>query len=79
MKKSACNRDLIEDEPVTLETCDSLILCLNNRRFVVVRHDTPKDLWPVDGGWPKVRQLRPGDEVVYKGQRTHVRAIDVYR
>jgi hypothetical protein len=66
-------------EETSLEDCQALLICLNNRRFVVVRHDEPKDLWPVDGGWEKLRHLKPGDEVIYKGDRTSVRALDVYR
>ena len=79
MKHTDNFRQPVDDERATLESCDSLILCLGDRRFVVVRHDDPRDLWPMDGGWPKLRQLQPGDEVIYKGQRTQVRAIAVYR
>ena len=67
------------DESLTLETCDSMILCLQNGRFVVVHPDAPRDLWPCDGGWEKVRDLKPGDQVVYKGDILAVRAVEVYR
>jgi hypothetical protein len=67
------------DENASLETCESMILCLQNGRFVVIRHNDPKDLWPIDGGWQKMRELQPGDEVVYKGDLTNVRAVEVYR
>lgn len=66
-------------EEVSLENCEAILICLNTRRFVVARHDQPKDLWPVDGGWAKLRHLKPGDEVIYKGARTVVRAVAVYR
>jgi hypothetical protein len=66
-------------EEASLEDCQALLICLNNRRFVVVRTRQPKDLWPIDGGWEKLRHLKPGDEVIYKGQRTSVLALDVYR
>ena len=79
MSKAPTIGELANDEHATLKTCEAVILCLNNRRFVVVRPDDPKDLWPIDGGWQKLRNLQPGDEVVYKGQRTQVRAVDVYR
>ncbi len=62
-----------------LQQCDSVIVCLQNGRFVVVRYDSPHDLWPCDGGWEKIRELKPGDEVVYKGDLTTIRAIEVYR
>ncbi len=79
MTKTPNIRDLDSGEHATLESCHSVIVCLNNRRFVVVRHEEPKDLWPIDGGWQKLRDLQPGDEVIYKGQRTRVRAVDIYR
>jgi len=79
MSKAPIIGEFANDDHATLETCESVILCLNNRRFVVVRPDDPKDLWPVDGGWQKLRDLQPGDAVVYKGQRTQVRAVAVYR
>ncbi len=66
-------------EDARLENCEAILICLNNRRFVIARHDEPKDLWPIGGGWNKLRELKPGDEVIYKGDRTTVRAIDVYR
>ena len=46
---------------------------------MVARPGEPRDLWPVDGGWDKLRDLKPGDEVIYKGNVTTVRAVDVYR
>ena len=63
----------------TLEDCSAFLVCLNSRRFVVVRLGEPKDFWPVNGGWDKLRELKAGDEVIYKGDRTTVRALDVYR
>jgi hypothetical protein len=79
MTKTASIPKRTDDDRADPETCESTILCLNNRRFVVVRHDEPKDLWPIDGGWSKLRQLQPGDEVIYKGERARVLAVDVYR
>lgn len=79
MRKAPTICELTADDQASLDTCESVILCLDNRRFVVVRHGDPKDLWPIDGGLQKLRQLRPGDEVIYKGQRTQIRALDVYR
>ncbi|MBD54330.1 MAG: hypothetical protein CMM05_04505 [Rhodopirellula sp.] len=66
-------------EDVTVEDCEAVLICLSTRRFVVARPGEPRDLWPVDGGWDKLRDLKPGDEVVYKGNVTTVRAVDVYR
>ncbi|MFK8111758.1 MAG: hypothetical protein AB8B91_06135 [Rubripirellula sp.] len=66
-------------EESSVNNCEALLVCLSNRRFVIVHPDEQKDLWPVDGGWEKVRQLKPGDEVIYKGDQAIVRAVDVYR
>jgi hypothetical protein len=66
-------------EELSLETCQAVLVCLNTRRFVVAWHDEPRDLWPINGGWERLRDLKPGDEVIYKGDRTTIRALDVYR
>lgn len=66
-------------DDVSVQNCEAMLICLNSGRFVVARPNEPKDLWPVDGGWQKLRELKPGDEVIYKGDRTTVRALDVYR
>ncbi len=69
---NSCEKDSLAD-------CEAILVCLQNRRFVIARPDEPRDLWPLDGGWENLRELKPGDEVVYKGVRTIVRALDVYR
>jgi hypothetical protein len=66
-------------EEHSLADCEAILVCLENRKFVVARPGEPRDLWPLDGGWEKLRELKPGDEVVYKGDRTIVRALEVYR
>ena len=66
-------------EETSLENCEAVLICLNTRKFIVIRHDGPRNLWPIDGGWDKLRDLKPGDEVIYKGDRTTVVALDVYR
>lgn len=64
----------------SLESCEALMVCLNNGRFVVVHPNEPqRALWPVGGGWNKVRQLKPGDEVVHNGTCTTVKAVEIYR
>jgi hypothetical protein len=66
-------------EELTLDECEAILICLSTKRFVVVRTDQPENLWPIAGGWDKIRDLKPGDEVIYKGDRTTVRALDTYR
>ena len=46
-----------------------MLICLSTRRFVVARPGEPRDLWPVDGGWEKLRELKPGDEVFTRAGR----------
>ena len=66
-------------EERTFDDCQAILVCLNNGTFVVVRHDEPKNLWPLRGGWQAMRRLRAGDDVIYKGERARVLALDVYR
>jgi hypothetical protein len=77
MKTESAGRPTSDE--TSLENCEAILICLNTRRFIVARHDEPKNLWPIGGGWDKLRDLKPGDEVIYKGDRTTVRAVDVYR
>lgn len=76
------NSPTLEDDldAKTLEECEALLICLSTGRFVIARPGQPKrNLWPIGGGWDKVRMLRAGDQVVYKGTTATVRAIEVYR
>jgi hypothetical protein len=61
-----------------LEVCRALLLGLGPRRYVVVRRDCPIPLRSVRPVRNRVRDLQPGDEVVYKGQRVVVRSIEIY-
>ena len=91
--------ELPAHDQTTSEACESLIVCLNDRRFVVVRKDAPSSLRPIanppianppipsapipsapiHGDWPILERLRAGDEVVYKGEKAIVRAVERYR
>jgi hypothetical protein len=71
--------DLPPYDEQSLDDCQAALLCLSTRQFVVVRFDEPRNLWPIDGGWEKIRDLQPGDDVVYKGRRATVLALEVYR
>jgi hypothetical protein len=94
MKELPIIGELTTHDQTTLEACESLIFCLNDRRFVVVRRDTPSILRPInedaigqesvdrvqmEWDWPKIGRLRAGDEVLYKGERAMIRAVDRYR
>ncbi len=64
----------------SVDDCEALLICLHTGRFVVARPDQPKrNLWPINGGWEKIRRLRVGDQVVYKGSTATVMAMEVYR
>lgn len=73
------HKDSAFEQQPNLENCESILIGLETRRFVVVRTDEPENLWPIAGGWDKLRDLKPGDEVIYKGARTTVRALQAYR
>jgi hypothetical protein len=84
MKESPIIGEPKSHDQTLFESCESLIFCLNNRRFVVVRKDAPSSLRPVaedatEGDWPKLERLRAGDQVFYKGKKAMIRAIDRYR
>lgn len=70
---------LEQSEPISDSHPASILVCLSNGRFVVIRDDKPRGFWPVDGGWQRLWQLQPGDEVIHHGDRATVRAVLAYR
>ncbi len=61
-----------------LDFCQAMMLGLGLRRYVIVRRDAPiplRSLFPLR---QRVRDLQPGDEVLYKGQRVVVRSVEIY-
>lgn len=46
-------------------------------RSVIVWRDRPKLVRPVEH--KRLRDLRPGDEVIFQGQRETIYAVEVYR
>ena len=65
------------DRQPTLDNCDAVIIGLGARRFVIVEHDETNRLYPV--ARTGIRELKPGDEVIYQGSQETILAIDVYR
>jgi hypothetical protein len=61
-----------------LETCNAVMLGLGARRFVIVRRGERSKLCHTDAPAKRVRDLRPGDEVIYKGQVHTERSLNVY-
>ncbi|TWU49602.1 hypothetical protein [Rubripirellula reticaptiva] len=76
-RPNACDEDELDSR--TLENCEAMIVCLNTRRFVIVRPGEAINVWPCDRGWDDIRNLHPGDKVIYKGTTTQVSAVEVYR
>ncbi|QDT06978.1 hypothetical protein K227x_54020 [Rubripirellula lacrimiformis] len=67
------------DDGLTLENCEALIVCMDAGSFAIVRPDGKQNLWPTQGGWDCVRQLQPGQTVIYQGKPRLVCAVDVFR
>lgn len=65
----------VPNDPADLE---ALLVCIEPRRYVIVRHDGPQRLRPVEGGWEQLCRLQPGDRVIYEGTPTLVKAVEVY-
>ncbi|MEM9587154.1 MAG: hypothetical protein AAGA03_07725 [Planctomycetota bacterium] len=63
----------------SLDTCQAVLIGLDSGRFVVVRREGPRDLWPLTPLCKRVRDLTFGDQVMYKGKRYTVRAVVVYQ
>jgi hypothetical protein len=61
-----------------LETCQAVMVALGTRRFVIFRRGEPTGLRPTTAAPQRVRDLTPGDEVIYKGRRYVVRSVQSY-
>jgi hypothetical protein len=61
-----------------LELCQAMMLGLGSRRYVIVRRDGPIALRSLLPQRHRVRDLQPGDEVIYKGERVVVRSVEIY-
>ena len=61
----------------SLEEAEALIIALKSRRFVIVRKDDPKRLYP-EPICKRIRDLRPGDTVHYPGTLDTVCALGEY-
>ncbi len=61
----------------SLEDATAVIIALKSRRFVIVRKDEPKPLYP-EPICKRIRDLRAGDTIHYHGKRDTVCGIDAY-
>lgn len=62
----------------SLEDCRAVMLGLGARRYAVIRRDGPNLLRSLLPQRRRVRDLQPGDEVIYKGERVTVRSVEIY-
>ena len=61
-----------------LESCEAVLIGFSTRRFVVVRRCAPSHLRLPGRTQKRIRDLQPGDRVLYKGQLQVVRSLEVY-
>ena len=69
---------MINSEENDLEKCQAVMIGFNSRRFVIVRRDGSTPLRLCDGPRKRVRDLQPGDKVIYKGQLHVVKTLQIY-
>ncbi len=62
----------------SLENAEAMLIALRSQRYVVVRRDRPLRLVPADRVCKRIRDLNPGDEVLYNGRRDQVVSLCVY-
>ena len=68
---------------VTLANCSAILLRLEPPRnasvcTLIVWHDKLKWTRPLDPQ-KRIRDLRPGDEILFHGKRKRVMALEIYR
>jgi hypothetical protein len=61
-----------------LETCEAVMIGLGTRRFTIIRRDEPTRIWAIHPRRDRIRDLRPGDEVLYDGEQHVIRSLQVY-
>ena len=61
-----------------LENCDAVIVGLSPTRYAIIRRDEAARLVPVERICKRIRDLRPGDEVIYNGQRETIHRISAF-
>ncbi|MCA9137234.1 MAG: hypothetical protein KDB00_10755 [Planctomycetales bacterium] len=54
------------------------MISLASQRFVIVRRNEKIRIWSAEQICRPVRDLRPGEQVYYNGNRDTVRALAVY-
>ena len=60
-----------------LENCNAVFIGFAKRRFIVVRRDPPSHLRLVEPRHKRIRDLKRGNRVIYKGEPQVVRWLEV--
>ena len=70
--------DQDQSESLSIFNCQAMMVCLEGRRFVIVRPEEHNDLIFASDAKSSLRDLDVGDQVVYRGKTSIVKAVDVY-
>ena len=66
------------DRDISLDNCEAVCVWFGKLNCAIVWKDRPKYVRPVDRE-KRIRDLRPGDRVTYRGEPRVVRRVEVYR
>ena len=58
-----------------LENCDAVMVALSRTRFAIIHRDDAKRMVPAERICKRIRDLKPGDEVIYNGRRETVHGL----
>ena len=65
-------------ESRSLFNCQAMLVGLKGGRFIVVRLDEASEMAFVNATKKDLRDMDAGDEVIYRGKRSIVQAVDYY-
>lgn len=76
-------RDRYASPTVTIETCHAIRFYFQpgpdgSERVAIVWRDSPSRVRPVESG-KRLRDLRPGDRVLFNGNEETLIAVEIYR
>lgn len=66
-----------EEFQADFDRCDALMFWFNPRHCVIVWRDGPQYLRPADAA-KRIRDLRPGDSVFWRGKPRTIHSVSVY-
>ncbi len=69
----------VRDGPMSrFVNCDAVVVSLSPTRHVIVRRDDAQRVVPVERICKAIRNLKPGDQVIYNGRRETVYGLSVF-